>query len=197
LLLAFSASIPFSVSSLSIRWELSLRVFAMLRTCAATLTGRLMLAGTVCRPHSIGTADSPGAPDRRFASQFDASTSELQRWQFLSPARILDSAKEEFEKEAPEESMASLEVTVDEVSPRTTGVCPLCFGEFTTSSIVAADLLATRKPLLYSSPIPPLCVKIGSAVGEDYPPALTEPLRLGFSTLTLERIDSYETPAPA
>src|SRR6266853_3793148 len=111
LLLAFSASIPFSVSSLSIRWELSLRVFAMLRTCAATLTGRLMLAGTVCRPHSIGTADSPGAPDRRFASQFDASTSELQRWQCLSPARILDSAKEEFEKEAPEESMASLEVT--------------------------------------------------------------------------------------
>src|SRR6266550_3039226 len=30
-------------------------------------------------------------------------------------------------------------------------------------------------PLLYSSPIPPPCVKIGSAVGEDYPPALTAP----------------------
>ncbi len=62
---------------------------------------------------------------------------------------------------------------------------------------VAPDLLGTRKPLLYSSPIPPPCVKIGSAVGEDYPPALTAPFRLGFSTLTLERIDYYETPAPA
>src|SRR5258706_2333682 len=41
--LRFSASIPFSMSSTSIRLELSLRVFAKLRTCAATFTGRLTL----------------------------------------------------------------------------------------------------------------------------------------------------------
>ncbi len=52
---------------------------------------------------------------------------------------ILDSAKEGFEKEAPAESMASQEATVDEVSPRTTGVCPLCFGEFTTASIACPN----------------------------------------------------------
>ena len=34
------------------------------------------------------TADSPSAPDRRLASQFDASTSELQRWQFPSPTQL-------------------------------------------------------------------------------------------------------------
>jgi len=39
----FSASIPFSMSSTSIRLELSRRVLAMLRTCAATFTGRLTL----------------------------------------------------------------------------------------------------------------------------------------------------------
>src|SRR5262245_49641744 len=45
--LRFSASIPFSMSSTSIRLELSLRFFAMLRTCAAILTGRLTLWRTV------------------------------------------------------------------------------------------------------------------------------------------------------
>jgi hypothetical protein len=48
---------------------------------------------------------------------------------------ILDSSKEEFEKEPPVERTASVEATVEEVSPGTTGVCPLCFGEFTTASI--------------------------------------------------------------
>src|SRR5947208_17179285 len=41
--LRFSASIPFSMSSTSIRLELSRRVLAMLRTCAATFAGRLTL----------------------------------------------------------------------------------------------------------------------------------------------------------
>jgi hypothetical protein len=48
---------------------------------------------------------------------------------------ILDSAREDFEKEAPEEGMASVEAAVGEVSPGTTFVCPLCFGEFTTASL--------------------------------------------------------------
>ena len=51
----------------------------------------------------------------------------LARW-------ILESVKEEFAKEPAEESMASMKATVDEVSPDTAGVCPLCFGEFTTAS---------------------------------------------------------------
>src|SRR5882762_3812391 len=43
---------------------------------------------------------------------------------------ILESVKEEFEKEPAE----GAHLTVDEVSPETAGVCPLCFGEFTTAS---------------------------------------------------------------
>lgn len=47
---------------------------------------------------------------------------------------ILESQKEEFEKEPAEEASASVKATADEVSPETTGVCPLCFGEFTEGS---------------------------------------------------------------
>ena len=47
---------------------------------------------------------------------------------------ILESLKEEFEKEPAEERMASVMATADKVSLETTGVCPLCFGEFTTAS---------------------------------------------------------------
>jgi len=43
---------------------------------------------------------------------------------------ILESVKEEFEKEPAE----GAPLTGDEVSPETAGVCPLCFGEFTTAS---------------------------------------------------------------
>jgi hypothetical protein len=46
---------------------------------------------------------------------------------------ILASGKEEFEKEPVAELGASVKATLDEVSPETTGVCPLCFGEFTTA----------------------------------------------------------------
>jgi uncharacterized protein with PIN domain len=47
---------------------------------------------------------------------------------------ILESDKEEFEKQPLEERGASVKATVDDVSPETTGVCPLCFGEFTAAS---------------------------------------------------------------
>ena len=46
---------------------------------------------------------------------------------------ILESSKEEFEKVPAEERTASVKATEDEVSPEMTGVCPLCFGEFTTA----------------------------------------------------------------
>jgi hypothetical protein len=45
---------------------------------------------------------------------------------------ILDSAKEEFEKNPPEERTAN--IAERELSPETTGICPLCFAEFTNSS---------------------------------------------------------------
>jgi hypothetical protein len=45
---------------------------------------------------------------------------------------ILDSAKEEFEKNPPEERTAN--IAERELSPGTTGICPLCFAEFTNSS---------------------------------------------------------------
>ena len=48
---------------------------------------------------------------------------------------ILDSSKDEFEKEAPEERTRSVEATLGGVSPGTSAVCPLCFGEFTKASI--------------------------------------------------------------
>jgi hypothetical protein len=47
---------------------------------------------------------------------------------------ILESGKEEFEKEPLEDPKARVKATQDDVSPDTTGVCPLCFGEFTAAS---------------------------------------------------------------
>jgi hypothetical protein len=46
---------------------------------------------------------------------------------------ILDSDKEEYEKGLPEQNGSSAKPTPDDVSPETSGVCPLCFGEFTTA----------------------------------------------------------------
>ena len=67
----------------------------------------------------------------------NSEPAEFEVWvseESLSIARwILESVKEEFEKEVPEESTASVGAKVDEVSPGTTGVCPLCFGEFTSA----------------------------------------------------------------
>jgi hypothetical protein len=45
---------------------------------------------------------------------------------------ILDSAREEFENNPPEERTAN--VAERELSPGTTGICPLCFAEFASSS---------------------------------------------------------------
>ncbi len=47
---------------------------------------------------------------------------------------ILDSASEEIEKEPPEDRSANAEASAQELSPETAGICPLCFGEFTTAS---------------------------------------------------------------
>jgi hypothetical protein len=47
---------------------------------------------------------------------------------------ILESDKEEFEMAPLEEPGARVKATVDEVSPETNGVCPLCFSEFTRAS---------------------------------------------------------------
>jgi hypothetical protein len=52
----------------------------------------------------------------------------LARW-------ILESSREESEKGTAEQSGGSVRATEDDVSPETTGVCPLCFGEFTTAPI--------------------------------------------------------------
>jgi hypothetical protein len=45
--LRFSAAMPFSINSTSMRVALSLLDFAIARTCVAVLTGRLMLCRTV------------------------------------------------------------------------------------------------------------------------------------------------------
>ena len=47
---------------------------------------------------------------------------------------ILDSATGEYEKEPPDGNGTSVTVTKEDVSPETAGICPLCFGEFTTAS---------------------------------------------------------------
>ena len=48
---------------------------------------------------------------------------------------ILESGKEEFEKDWLEQSTQIVQVAEDNATSKTTGVCPLCFGEFTTDSI--------------------------------------------------------------
>jgi hypothetical protein len=78
-------------------------------------------------PESVTGPHSGNSEPADFEVWVSEESLSIAKW-------ILDSAKEEFEK-APEESMASVEATVDEVSPGTIGVCPLCFGEFTTASI--------------------------------------------------------------
>jgi hypothetical protein len=79
-------------------------------------------------PESVTGPQSGNSEPAEFEVWVSEESLAIAKW-------ILDSDKEEFEKEAPEESLASVGATVDEVSPGTTGVCPLCFGEFTTASI--------------------------------------------------------------
>ena len=77
-------------------------------------------------PESVTRLQSGNSEPGDFEVWVSEESLPIAKW-------ILDSAKEEFEKEVPEESTASVETTVDEVSPGTTGVCPLCFGEFTSA----------------------------------------------------------------
>ena len=67
-------------------------------------------------------------PSTSGAVEFEVWVSEenlpLAKW-------ILESQKEEFEKERLEERGARAKASAAEVPPETTGVCPLCFGEFT------------------------------------------------------------------
>jgi len=53
--LRLSASMPFSMSSTSIRFALSLRAFAKLRTCAAMFAGKL----TLCRTTRFAVLTAP------------------------------------------------------------------------------------------------------------------------------------------
>jgi len=64
---------------------------------------------------------------------------------------ILDSTKEEFEKNPPEERTAN--IAECELSPETTGICPLCFAEFTNSSPTCPNC---RVPLRLPQPDRPV-----------------------------------------
>jgi len=79
-------------------------------------------------PESVTGSQSSNSEPVDFEVWVSEESLPLAKW-------ILDSSKEDFEKAAPEERAASVEAMVDEVSPGTTGVCPLCFGEFTIGSI--------------------------------------------------------------
>jgi hypothetical protein len=60
---------------------------------------------------------------------------------------ILDSSSEEFEKTPPEDRPARGMAAAREFSPDTTGVCPLCFGEFTTASSYCPNCGVTLRSL--------------------------------------------------
>lgn len=86
-----------------------------------------------------GAPENPPLPDSMKGQQLSATDpGGFEVWvseEDLPLAKwILDSEREEFEKQSAEERMAGVKVTADDVSPETTGVCPLCFGEFTTTS---------------------------------------------------------------
>jgi hypothetical protein len=77
-------------------------------------------------PESIRGAQ-PGSSDPvRFEIWVSEENLPLAKW-------ILDSDKEEHEKELLEAPRESAKATQDDVSPETSGVCPLCFGEFTAA----------------------------------------------------------------
>jgi hypothetical protein len=79
-------------------------------------------------PQSVTGLQSGNSEPADFEVWVSEESLPMAKW-------ILDSAKEEFEKEAPQERMASVEAMANEVSPGTNGVCPLCLGEFTMTSI--------------------------------------------------------------
>ena len=73
-------------------------------------------------PNSVTGQRSNNSESAEFEVWVSEESLPLAKW-------ILDSGKEEFEKELPEESGAR--ASEDDVPSETTGVCPLCFGEFT------------------------------------------------------------------
>jgi len=64
---------------------------------------------------------------------------------------ILESAEEEFEKNPPKERTAN--IAERELTPETTGICPLCFAEFTNSSSTCPNC---KVPLRLPQPDKPL-----------------------------------------
>jgi hypothetical protein len=84
-----------------------------------------------------GAPENPPVPKAMKGSEFGGSDpGGFEVWvseEDLPLAKwILDSATEEFEKNPPEERTAN--IAERELSPGTTGICPLCSGEFATAS---------------------------------------------------------------
>src|SRR5437016_1766626 len=78
-----------------------------------------------------GAPEYPPTPGTSGLAEFEVWVSEEN---FPLAKCILESGKEEFESEPSEETSRRAYGTIDEVSPETVGVCPLCFGEFMTAS---------------------------------------------------------------
>ena len=84
-----------------------------------------------------GAPENPPLPDYMNGQLLSSSDlGGFEVWvseEDLPPAKwILDSANEEFEEAASDEN--STKTILPDISPETSGVCPLCFGEFTTVS---------------------------------------------------------------
>jgi hypothetical protein len=86
-----------------------------------------------------GVPEYPPLPEPPTGPQRDTSGAvEFEVWvseENLPLAKwILESGKEEFEKEPLEERGAGVKASAAEAAPEATGVCPLCFGEFPAST---------------------------------------------------------------
>ncbi len=75
-------------------------------------------------PESVTGRQSGNSDPGEFEVWISEENLPLANW-------ILESGKEEFENDALAEPGAGAKVGEEDVSPETTGVCPLCFGEFT------------------------------------------------------------------
>jgi hypothetical protein len=77
-------------------------------------------------PESMKGLQSANSDPAEFEVWVSKEDLPLAKW-------ILDSDTEGYEKELLEEPVPSGKATQDDVSPEATGICPLCFGEFTTA----------------------------------------------------------------
>lgn len=75
-------------------------------------------------PESVTGAQSGNSVPGEFEVWVSEENLPLAKW-------ILESGKGEFEKEALAEPGITVKTTEEDVPPETTGICPLCFGEFT------------------------------------------------------------------